>query len=46
MTDAFRQAAGVEAEPMGRFSLRGVSEEQEVFSPIELPLPLPVETPV
>jgi adenylate cyclase len=46
MTDAFRQAAGVEAEPMGRFSLRGVSEEQEVFSPVALPLPLPVETGV
>jgi adenylate cyclase len=39
MTEPFRQAAGVEAEPMGRFSLRGVSEEQEVFSPVRLPLP-------
>src|SRR5262249_36101087 len=36
-------AAGVEAEPMGRFSLRGVSEEQEVFSPVQLPLPATAE---
>jgi len=39
MTEPFRRAAGVETEPMGRFSLRGVSEEQEVFSPVRLPLP-------
>jgi len=42
MTEAFRAIAEVEAEPMGRFSLRGVSEEQEVFSPLQLPLPEPV----
>jgi adenylate cyclase len=41
MTEAFRAIAEVEAEPMGRFSLRGVSEEQEVFSPLQLPLPVP-----
>jgi len=39
MTEPFRRAAGVDTEPMGRFSLRGVSEEQEVFSPVRLPLP-------
>ena len=44
MTTAFRDAAGVEAEPMGRFSLRGVSEEQEVFSPLPLLSPAQAES--